>query len=129
MGSVFYDGWYTAHIAGPDADLELQKLYVERADLVVVCFSKEYAEKAWTLAEWKAIRAHDMSAGTPSGINGSRFLPLRVGEGTFPACYRMRSGSTPGKRRHERSQETFWSVCAISFRGGTSQGFSRRMHG
>jgi hypothetical protein len=43
--TVFYDAWYEHWIAGSNADLLLQKLYGERAELVVMCVSGAYGDK------------------------------------------------------------------------------------
>lgn len=54
--SVFYDQYYSAELAKPDMDLALQKIYHERADLVVVFLSEHYEKKEWCGLEWRAIR-------------------------------------------------------------------------
>jgi hypothetical protein len=54
---VFYDTWYEYWIAGVDADLLLQRLYGEMAELVVVCVSGAYGDKPWTRTEHRAVRA------------------------------------------------------------------------
>jgi hypothetical protein len=78
---VFYDTWFEHWIAGADADLLLQKLYNEMAELVVVCVSGEYGDKAWTRTENRAVRARLMQAATAEDRN--RILPVRVGDGEF----------------------------------------------
>jgi hypothetical protein len=77
--AVFYDDWYEYWLAGPDADLILQKLYGEQADLVIVCVSGAYGDKAWTLAEHRAVRARQMQARTAADRHG--IFPIRVGDG------------------------------------------------
>jgi hypothetical protein len=78
-GTVFYDGWYEHWIAGADADLRLQRLYGESADLVVVCVSAAYGDKPWTRTEHRAVRARIMKAVTDE--DRDRIFPLRVGDG------------------------------------------------
>lgn len=60
--TVFLDEWYEHYLAGADADLKLQDIYGSRCNLAVVCISKHYAGKPWTLAEHEAIRARLMLA-------------------------------------------------------------------
>jgi hypothetical protein len=45
-GTVFFDEWFEAHIAGLDADLVLQDIYHDRTVLIVACISKRYGDKA-----------------------------------------------------------------------------------
>jgi hypothetical protein len=52
---VFYDNWYKAHLARPNLDIILQKIYTA-ADLVVVCLCADYERKEWCGIEWRAIR-------------------------------------------------------------------------
>jgi hypothetical protein len=73
--TVFYDDWYEHWIAGMDADLLLQKLYAERAELVVVCVSGAYGGKPWTRTEHRAVRARLMVA------DRHQIFPMRVGDG------------------------------------------------
>jgi hypothetical protein len=84
--TVFYDEWFEHLIAGNDADLELQRIYMERSELVVICISGAYDVKPWTRAEHSAIRARYMEASRTG--DAKRVLPVRVGpgevEGIFP---------------------------------------------
>jgi hypothetical protein len=73
--TVFYDDWYEHWIAGVDADLLLEKLYGERAELVVVCVSGAYGDKPWTRTEHRAVRARLMRA------DRDQIFPVRVGDG------------------------------------------------
>jgi hypothetical protein len=77
--TVFYDSWYEHWIAGSDADLLLQKLYGEQAELVVMCVSGAYGDKPWTRTEHRAMRARLMQM--TSNDERHRVLPLRVGDG------------------------------------------------
>jgi len=77
--TVFYDDWYEYWLAGTDADLSLQELYGEGAELVVVCVSGEYDNKPWTGTEYRAIRDRQMKGTTPADRH--RILPVRVGDG------------------------------------------------
>jgi len=80
--AVFYDEWYEHWIAGSDADLLLQELYRNGAELVVVCVSGAYADKPWPLTEHRAVRARLMqAASTPA--DRQRIFPIRVGDGEF----------------------------------------------
>jgi hypothetical protein len=76
--TVFYDTWYEHWIAGADADLLLEKLYGQMAELVVVCVSGAYGDKSWTRTEYRAVRARLMQAATE---DRHRILPVRVGDG------------------------------------------------
>ena len=78
QSTVFYDDWYTHWIAGQDADLLLQSVYGEKAD-VVMCVSGEYGDKPWTRAESRAVRARLMQGATEEDRH--RVLPVRVGDG------------------------------------------------
>ena len=62
-GTVFFYEWFEHHLAGADADLKLQKIYGEQCTLAVVCVSKDYGIKPWTMAEHEAIRAADEGPG------------------------------------------------------------------
>ena len=77
--TVFYDDWYEHWIAGGDADLLLQKLYGEMAELVVICVSGAYGDKPWTRTEHRAVRARLMQAATAEDRH--RIFPIRVGDG------------------------------------------------
>ena len=77
--TVFYDDWYTHWIAGADADLLLQSVYREKAELVVVCVSGAYGGKPWTNTEHRAVRARFQQATTAE--DRLRVLPVRVGDG------------------------------------------------
>jgi hypothetical protein len=77
--TVFYDDWYKYWIAGQDADVLLQSVYGEKAELVVVCVSGDYGDKPWTHVEYQAVRARLMQAATTEDRHC--VLPLRVGDG------------------------------------------------
>jgi hypothetical protein len=77
--TVFYDDWYEHWIAGPDADLLLQSVYGEKAELVVMCVSGAYGDKPWTRTEYRAVRARLMQ--TTTAEDRHRSLPVRVGDG------------------------------------------------
>jgi len=53
---VFYDKFYEAHLAKPNLDVTLQRIYHDQTDLNVVFVCKEYDEKEWCGLEWRAIR-------------------------------------------------------------------------
>lgn len=52
---VFFDEWYEAELRGTDADLKLQRIYRDNAQLVVPFFSAHY-KKMWCQIEWRAMR-------------------------------------------------------------------------
>jgi len=81
-GTVFLDEWFEHYLVGADADLKLQSIYGERAELVVVCVCERYGGKPWTLAEHEAIRARLMQArASADARDRDRILPIRVGDG------------------------------------------------
>jgi hypothetical protein len=49
--------------------------------MVVVCASRDYNAKSFTLAEWDAIRARYMQLRVAGGDEVNRVLPLQVGDG------------------------------------------------
>jgi len=53
---VFYDRDFQAHLARPDLDVLLLKIYRARSSLVVVFLAKDYATSDWCGLEWRAIR-------------------------------------------------------------------------
>ncbi len=53
---VFYDLFYQAHLAKPNLDILLQGIYKDRASLVVVFLSADYAKSDWCGLEWRAVR-------------------------------------------------------------------------
>jgi hypothetical protein len=80
--NVFFDEWFEHYIAGGDADLKLQQIYVERCVLAVICISERYGGKPWTSAEYSAIRARYMMAqGSQHERDRLGILPIRVGDG------------------------------------------------
>lgn len=79
QSTVFYDDWYEYWIAGPDADLLLQSVYGEKAELVVMGVSGAYGNKPWTNTEYRAVRARLMRTATAEDRH--RILPVRVGDG------------------------------------------------
>ncbi|MBX3419279.1 MAG: TIR domain-containing protein [Pirellulaceae bacterium] len=54
--TVFYDNFYKSQLAMPNLDIALQDLYGNRARLVVVFLSADYANKKWCGIEFRAIR-------------------------------------------------------------------------
>jgi hypothetical protein len=84
-GTVFYDEWFEHYLAGDDADLKLQEIYLKRSVLAVVCVSKCYGDKPWTQSEHRAVRARQMEADDPKhDRNPEGVLLLRVGDGDVP---------------------------------------------
>ena len=88
QATVFFDEWFEHFLAGHDADLKLQKIYGEQSELVVVCVSKRYGGKPWTLAEHEAIRARLMETRSSQEERDKlRILPIRVGEGEVEGIF------------------------------------------
>lgn len=54
--SVFYDNFYKAHLAQPNLDLLLQKIYKNNSKLNVIFLSSDYEDKEWCGIEFRAIR-------------------------------------------------------------------------
>jgi hypothetical protein len=55
--AVFYYPNFEAQLARPNADLLLQKIYHEQADLVVVFLGRDYQAKEWCGGvEWRVVR-------------------------------------------------------------------------
>jgi hypothetical protein len=82
-GHVFFDEWFEAELAGPDAQIVLQQYYRSATRLVVACVCDRYGEKPWTQEEWRAIQSLERGlrdAGS-ANLRRLRFLPLRFGDG------------------------------------------------
>ena len=87
-GTVYYDNWYRHYFAGHDADLRMQSVYDERAELVVVGVSGSYGTKPWTLVEYEAVRSLGMRLRQSTRERDAfRILPLRVGDGDVRGIY------------------------------------------
>lgn len=54
--SVFYDFDYQSQLARPNLDTYLQKIYQNKAELIVVFICKQYLDKQWCGLEWRVIR-------------------------------------------------------------------------
>jgi len=86
--TVFFDEWYEHYIVGGGADTRLQEIYLKRSELVVVCVSERYGGKAWTLAEYDAIKARVMQArASIEERDKLRMLPIRVGDGEVEGIF------------------------------------------
>jgi hypothetical protein len=82
---VFFDEWYEHEILGDDMDVLLQRIYHEQSLMVVADLSDEYAERPWTQAEARAIRALRMSIDTARDeIARLRLLNAKFGDGRVP---------------------------------------------
>lgn len=80
--AVFFDEWFEHYTAGHDADLELQEIYLRKAQLIVVGVSKDYGSRAWPATEHEAIRELIIkSRVSRSHSERLRVLPIRVGNG------------------------------------------------
>lgn len=88
-GKVFFDEWFEAEIAGPDAHLVLQNYYCKRSRLVVSCVCQRYDEKPWTQDEWRAIQAFERTLrdADTNNVKRMRFLPLRFGDGEIEGLF------------------------------------------
>jgi hypothetical protein len=88
-GRVFFDEWFEAELAGPDAQVVLQDYYGRASRLVVVCVCRRYGEKPWTQEEWRAIQSLERGlrdAGS-GNLRRMRFLPLRFGDGDVDGLF------------------------------------------
>ena len=81
--ACFYDKYYAAQLARPNADLLLQEIYGARSGLVVVFVCGEYDEKEWCGIEWQKIRERRAS-GDEGGI-----MYVRIGEGDVSGMTRL----------------------------------------
>lgn len=82
VSTVFLDEWFEYYLAGSDADLKLQSIYGTSARLAVLCVSKRYGEKPWTLIEHDAIRERiHKSRVSDNEKDRLGVLPIRVGDG------------------------------------------------
>jgi hypothetical protein len=88
-GKVFFDEWYEAELAGPDAHIVLQNIYRKQTRLVVLAVGKHYGEKPWTQEEWRAIQSFERTLRDASSNNLARmrFLPLRFGDGEVDGLF------------------------------------------
>lgn len=81
-GLVYYDDWFRHYFVGDDADVKMQRVYLERTELVVLGVSGSYGAKPWTRAEHRAVRSLDLSLSTSARERDRyRILQLRVGDG------------------------------------------------
>lgn len=53
---IFYDNYYKAHLAKPNLDNLLQKIYHDNSELIVVFLCENYDQKEWCGLEWRAIK-------------------------------------------------------------------------
>lgn len=88
-GKVFFDEWFEAELAGPDAQIVLQSIYGSESRLVVTCVCQRYNDKPWTQEEWRAIQAFERNLRDAGSGNQRRmrFLPLRFGEGEIDGLF------------------------------------------
>ena len=88
-GTVFFDEWFEAELAGPDAQIVLQGIYGVSTRLVVSCVCQRYNEKPWTQEEWRAIQSLERKLRDAGSKNAKRlrFLPLRFGDGDVDGLF------------------------------------------
>jgi len=72
--TVFYDDFYKAHLAQPNLDLLLQKIYKDNSKLNVIFLSSDYEDKEWCGIEFRAIRELIKTG------NASNIMLLKLGE-------------------------------------------------
>lgn len=100
-GLVFLDDWFQAYVAGIDADILLQRIYLHQSDLVVVCVSGSYDDRPWTLVEHRAVRS--LGWGAKAGSRQAlRLLPLRFGDGDVEGI--PVNAIVPDVRGHDAAQ-------------------------
>ncbi|MFN0067837.1 MAG: hypothetical protein ACKVYV_09395, partial [Limisphaerales bacterium] len=88
QGRVFFDEWFEHEILGSDMDVLLQRLYHDQSLMVAADLSEEYADREWTQAEARAIRALRMKLDTARDETARlRLLNLRLGEGDVPGVF------------------------------------------
>jgi hypothetical protein len=107
-GSVFFDEWFEFYIGGHDADVKLEHIYGTGCELAVVCVSATYGSKAWTRAEYEAIRSRLMQARAEQDPRQrDRIFPIRVGDGTLTGFRSTPSSRTcAGVRRNKSPART-----------------------
>jgi hypothetical protein len=82
---VFFDEWFEHEILGADMDVLLQSIYHEQSLMVVADLSENYADREWTQAEGRAIRALRKKLDTARDETARlRLLNLRLGTGHVP---------------------------------------------
>src|SRR5579872_831777 len=88
-GKVFFDEWFEAEIAGPDAHIVMQNIYRRASRLVVTCVCKRYEEKPWTQEEWRAIQAfeRDLRDAGSANLKRLRLLLLRFDDGEIDGIF------------------------------------------
>ncbi len=84
-GRVFFDEWFQHEIFGTDMDVLLQRFYHDQSQMVVADLSEDYADRPWTQAEARAIRALRMKLDPARNeTERLRLLNVRFGSGDVP---------------------------------------------
>lgn len=78
--SIFYDNFYRAHLAQPNLDLLLQKIYSENSRLNVVFLSSDYQDKEWCGIEYRAIREIIKTEQASRTGQSSRIMLLKLAD-------------------------------------------------
>lgn len=87
-GRVFFDEWFRHEILGSDMDVLLQNIYQDQSLMVVADLSEEHADRPWTQAEARAIRALRMQLDTARDETARlRLLNIRFGDGDLPGVF------------------------------------------
>lgn len=98
-GRVFFDEWFEHEILGSDMDALLQTIYHDESLMVVADASQEYADRPWTQAEWKAIRALRTKLDTARDQTARlRLLNVRFNTGEVPGVYAEIDGLLDGNK-------------------------------
>ena len=92
QNTCFYDKYYEAQLAKPDADLLLQQIYGTRSSLVVVFVCREYDDKEWCGIEWRKIRERRALGRTDD------IMYVRIGDGEVSGMSRL-DGYVDAKER------------------------------
>ncbi len=85
QGRVFFDEWFRHEILGPDMEVLLQRIYHKQTLMPVADLSEDYANRRWTQAEARGIRALRMDLDTARDETARlRILNVRFDTGDVP---------------------------------------------
>jgi hypothetical protein len=86
---VFFDEWFQHEILGADMDVCLQRIYSTDSLMVACDLSDAYADRPWTQAEARAIRALRFSIDSARDtLARLRIINLRFAPGEVPGIFR-----------------------------------------
>ena len=87
-GRVFFDEWFRHEILGPDMEVLLQRIYHKQTLMPVADLSEDYANRRWTQAEARGIRALRMDLDTARDETARlRILNIRFDAGEVPGVF------------------------------------------